>query len=94
MVPQIDLFHQLRATTKEGFLAITNYMWEPVNTHVYTPQGEWCGCSGATNELSLQADIRHIVKTRIRYEQNKNYGPSSIIERIKNKRNYDRRRES
>ena len=69
MVPQIDLFHQLRATTKEGFLAITNYMWDPVKTHVYTPQGEWCGCSGATNELSLQADIKNIVKTRIKYEQ-------------------------
>ena len=69
MRPQIDLFHQLRATTKEGFLAITNYMWDPIKTDVYTPQGEWCGCSGAIDEMSLQADIRHIVKTRIRYEQ-------------------------
>ena len=40
-----------------------------IKTHVYTPQGEWCGCSGAINELSLQADIENIVKTRIKYEQ-------------------------
>lgn len=66
---QIDLFHQLRATTKEGFVAITDYTDEWPTTHIYTPQGEWCGCSGATNEASLQADIRIIVKYRINYEQ-------------------------
>ena len=73
-IPGIDLFHQLRAKTKEGFVAVTDYMREPVNTHVYTPQGEWCGCSGACNELSLQADIRHIVKTRIDYERKRTNG--------------------
>ena len=68
---QYDLFHELRATTKEGFIAITDYFSHPIQTNVYTPQGEWCGCSGATNEWTLQADIRHIVKTRINYEQGK-----------------------
>ena len=71
MTKDIDLFHQLRATTKEGFVAITDYMSSPTKTHVYTPQGEWCGCSGASNELTLQADIRIIVKTRIDYELSK-----------------------
>ena len=65
---QIDLFHQLYAKTKEGFFAITDYMSEPVTTHVYTPQGEWCGCSGSSNELTIQADIRVIIQTRIDYE--------------------------
>ena len=77
MVPVIDIFHQLFMKTEEGFVAITNYTERTIKTHVYTPQGEWCGCSGAINELSLQADIQNIVKTRIRYEKNTtltNYG--------------------
>ena len=69
MVQVIDIFHQLFMKTEEGFVAITNYTESTIKTHVYTPQGEWCGCSGATNELSLKADIRHIVKSRIDYEK-------------------------
>jgi hypothetical protein len=71
MIPNIDLFHQLLVKTKEGFVAITNYTDDPVKTHVYTPHGEWCGCSGASNNLSLLADIRHIVKSRIKYEKSR-----------------------
>lgn len=69
MIPKLDLFNQLVTKTQQGFVAITCYLREPVQTNVYTPQGEWCGCSGATNELTLMADIRHIVKTRIEYER-------------------------
>jgi len=65
---QYDLFNQLRMVTPEGFVAVTNYEREPTKTHIYTPQGEWCGCSGAANEASLKADIRIIVKSRIEYE--------------------------
>lgn len=69
MIPQLDLFHQIFMKTAEGFVAITNYTENPVRTHVYTPQGEWCGASGASNKLTLQADIRSIVKYRIEWEQ-------------------------
>lgn len=69
-IPDIDLFHHLRAKTADGFVAITDYERDPPNTHVYTPQGEWCGCSGASSEASLQADIRHIIKWRKEYESN------------------------
>ena len=69
MIPQLDLFHQLFMKTDEGFVAITNYTEDSVCTHVYTPQGEWCGGSGASNKWTLQADIRSIVKSRIQYEQ-------------------------
>lgn len=72
MIPKLDLFHQLAAKTPEGFVAITCYTFEPVQTNVYTPQGEWCGCSGAINDLTLQADIRDIVKNRIDYERRQN----------------------
>lgn len=69
MKPDIDLFHQLVTTTPEGFVAITDYTDNPVNTHVYTPNGEWCGCTGASSKFTMLADIRHIVKSRIEYEQ-------------------------
>lgn len=69
MRPEIDIFHQLKVKTAEGFVAITNYTEDFPTTHVYTPQGEWCGCSNASNELSLMAAIRGIVKNRIAYER-------------------------
>ena len=72
MKPDIDLFHQLVTTTPEGFVAITDYTDNPVNTHVYTPQGEWCGCTGASSKFAMLADIRHIVKSRIEYDYRKN----------------------
>ena len=50
-------------------MAITCYMSFPAQTNVYTPHGEWCGCSGAVNELTLQADIRLIIKNRIDYDR-------------------------
>ena len=80
MKPDIDLFHQLVTTTPEGFVAITNFKGDPVKTHVYTPQGEWCGCTGASNKFTMLADIRHIVKSRIEYERsatNQIYGQES-----------------
>ena len=71
MIPKLDLFHQLFYRSPEGFVAVLFYTERFPEANVYTPQGEWCGCSGATNEWTLQADIRHIVKTRINYEQGK-----------------------
>ena len=69
MIPQIDLFHQLFLKTKEGFMAITDYTQDTPRTHVYTPQSEWCGGSGASNHLTLRADIHNIVQNRIEYEK-------------------------
>jgi hypothetical protein len=69
MIPQFDLFHQLFFEDKEGFVAITDYTQDTPRTHVYTPQGEWCGGSGASNKLTLLADIHNIVQNRIEYEK-------------------------
>lgn len=67
MTPQIDLFHQ-PVYSEDGYVAITDYTDERINTHIYTPDGVWCGCSGASNPYTLMADVKHIIKFRKAYD--------------------------
>ena len=73
MLPIFDLWHQLYKRTKEGFFVVkvfpTAMTEDTPSYNVYTPQGEWCGNTRAANPLSIDADIRHIVKWRMAYER-------------------------
>ena len=61
MIPQIDLFHQL-VFQQDGFVAIADFTKEhQPQTDVYTPDGVWCGCTGASHQLTVMADIKHII---------------------------------
>ena len=71
MVPTFDLFHQL-AYSEDGYLAITDYTEEHITTHVYTPYGVWCGCTGAYSRYTMLADVKHIIKFRKAYDNCKN----------------------
>ncbi len=72
-LPELDLFHQLVYKSPEGFTAIRvcddNGVFPTV--HIYTPQGERFGGTGAVNEASVMSDIRDIIKWRIEWEKSR-----------------------
>lgn len=66
---ETDLFHQLVYKDSDGFCGIMDYTQELPFVQVYTPQGEWCGGTGAVCcEASIRGNIRAIVKYRKEYE--------------------------
>ena len=70
MIPQIDLFHEMVYQSPEGFVAVRDYTDDHIQVNIYTPDGIWCGSSGASCHATVMADIRSIIKCRIKFEQN------------------------
>lgn len=68
MLPKIDLFNQEYYRCEYGFVAIISYETIIPNIDVYTPQGEWCGCTNASNDLTRLAAVKGIIKNRIEWE--------------------------
>ena len=68
MLPKADLFNQEYYRSDDGFIAIICYEGTYPEIDVYTPQGEWCGCTNATCDASRLANIKLIIKNRIVWE--------------------------
>lgn len=68
MLPKTDMFNQEYYRSDDGFIAIICYEGTYPEIDVYTPQGEWCGNTKATRDASRLADIKHIIKNRIVWE--------------------------
>ena len=68
MLPKTDLFNQLYYRSSDGFVAIICYDGDIPDIDVYTPQGEWCGATRASCDLTRMADIRQIINHRIAWE--------------------------
>jgi hypothetical protein len=68
MIPDTDLWHSV-FYTQDGYVAILDLTgWRP-STDVYAPDGEWVGNSGASNELTRLADVKHIIKWNLKHKQ-------------------------
>ena len=65
MIQQLDLFHQLYFAD-QGFTAIIDYCDTSPQVNIYTPDGEWCGCTNASSDASCMAAIRETIKHRLR----------------------------
>ena len=76
MIPKIDLFHQVYFTD-QGFTAIIDYCDMMPQIDIYTPDGEWCGCTNASNHYSRLAAIRETIKFRIAYDKLRNFRKST-----------------
>ena len=61
MIPDKDLWHSV-FYEQDGYVAVLDLTGPFPSCNVYTPDGEWCGCSGASNHLSRLADVRHIIR--------------------------------
>ena len=76
MIPKLDLFHQLFYRSPEGFVAVLFYTERFPEANVYTPHGEWCGCSNCSSPSGLLSAVKQIIKFRINWEKqrfDKNY---------------------
>lgn len=66
---QYDLFHQL-VYEDNGYKAVRIVDDEPFpSVHVYTPDGEWCGCTNASNYYSWTSAVREIIKYNRQWQQ-------------------------
>lgn len=69
---QYDLFHQL-VYEENGYKAVRIVDDEPFPSYnVYTPSGEWCGCTNAINYYSWMSAVREIIKYNMQYNMRKN----------------------
>ena len=68
MIPQLNLFNQLFYRSDDGFTAIICYYLDIADINVYTPDGEWCGATRATNHYTRMADIRNIISYRKQWQ--------------------------
>ena len=67
MIQQLDLFHQFYFAD-QGFTAIIDYCDSFPQVDIYTPDGEWCGCTNASSDASRMAAVREIINKRIAYD--------------------------
>ena len=59
MIPDTDIWHSV-FYTQDGYVAILDLTDIP-QVKVYMPNGEWCGCTGATLHHVRMKDVREII---------------------------------